>query len=235
MSTKAGLNLAGIDLIRLENSPKHTLLGLKSIPFHTIIDVGANTGQFARYISQFFPRAKVFCFEPLPPSFSELSKWAITQEGRVFPFNLAIGEQSGEVEMFMHEDHHTSSSLLATTSLNEQYYPFTKKQKRIVVRQSKLDDVLDENGADLFPDLLLKLDVQGYEGRVIAGGRKTFEKASACILEVCLDGLYEGQSTFVELLIMLEELGYYYVGNLDQAYGKDGHCIFLDAVFLRRP
>ena len=79
-----------------------------------------------------------------------------------------------------------------------------------------------------------KLDVQGYEDRVIAGGSKIFATATACILEVCLDSLYEGQAGFLKLLTMLDALGYRYVGNLDQAYGEDGHCIFLDAVFLRR-
>ena len=230
---KAGFNLAGVEIIRLENCPKHTLLGLRSKPFRTVIDVGANTGQFAKYISKLLPCAKVYCFEPLPPSYIELFRWSKTQEGRVVPCNLAIGEKAGTADMFLHEDHHTSSSLLATTKLNEQYYPFTKNQKRIIVRQSTLDAALDEIGADLSTDILIKLDVQGYEDRVIKGGRETFSKASTCILEVCLDGLYEGQCGFNNLLIMLEELGYRYVGNLEQVYGKDGHCIFLDAVFLR--
>lgn len=33
--------------------------------------------------------------------------------------------------------------------------------------------------------------------------------------------------------MMLDRLGFRYVGNLSQAHGEDGHCIFLDAVFLK--
>ena len=230
---KAGFNHAGFDLVRRKNSPRLTLLGLQSRSIRTVIDIGANTGQFAKQITHFFPESKIYCFEPLPQSFAELSEWAKSQNGRVVPFNLAIGEKAGEAEMFLHEDHHTSSSLLSTTKLNEQYYPFTKNQKRIVVRQTTLDQALDEVKAVFPSEILIKLDVQGYEARVIAGGHKSFAKASACILEVCLDSLYEGQASFNELLLMLDELGYRYVGNLDQTYGEDGHCIFLDAVFLR--
>ena len=84
------------------------------------------------------------------------------------------------------------------------------------------------------PQILVKLDVQGFEDRVIAGGETIFKMAAACIVEVCLDDLYEGQANFKQLLEMLDRLGFQYAGNLDKTYGKDGHCIFLDAIFLRR-
>ncbi len=230
---KAGFNQAGFEIIRRKNLSRQTLLGMQSRPIRTVIDVGANTGQFARTVLDLFPNAKLYCFEPLPDPFDVLAAWAKTQEGRVVPINLAIGDKEGEVEMFLHEEHTPSSSLLATTKLTEQYYPFTKGQKRISVRQATLDAALAEVGAELSSEILIKLDVQGYEDRVIVGGRGLFIRASACIVEVCLDILYERQTGFRELLTMLDDLGYRYVGNLDQVYGEDGHCIFLDAAFIR--
>lgn len=231
---RAGFNRVGFDVIRWKSSPSQTLLGLQCRPIRTVIDVGANIGQFARKVADFFPNAKLYCFEPLPMPFAALSAWSKTQGGRVVPSSLAIGDKEGKIEMFLHEDHTPSSSFLATTKLNEQYYPFTKEQKRISVRQTTLDAALDEVRAELSAEILIKLDVQGYEDRVIAGGVRLFAKASACILEVCLDTLYEGQAGFLGLLTMLDALGYQYAGNLHQTYGEDGHCIFLDAVFLRR-
>ena len=232
---RAGLGLAGFDLVRLKNNPGRTLLGLRSLPIRTVIDVGANTGQFARKISVFFPNAKIYCFEPLPGPFAELEAWSKTQQqGRVAPFNLAIGDKQGEVEMFLHEEHTPSSSLLATTTLTERYYPFTKGQKRISVRQTTLDAALAETRRELSSQILIKLDVQGYEDRVIAGGSGLFSAASACLVEVGLDMLYEGQADIKKLLTMLDALGYRYAGNLDQTYGEDGHCIYLDAVFLKK-
>lgn len=53
-------NSFGFDIIRLNNSPNHTLLGLKSLPIKMIIDVGANEGQFAKMISKFFPDAMIY-------------------------------------------------------------------------------------------------------------------------------------------------------------------------------
>ena len=184
----------GFDIVMRKNSPSMTLLGLRVLPFNTIIDVGANVGQFAKKISDFFPEAKLYCFEPLPGPFEVLSTWAETQAGRVVPFNLAIGDKKSEVEIFLHENHTPSSSLLNTNELTEQLYPFTKEQKSICVRQTTLDAVLEESGEEFLPELLIKMDVQGYEDRVIAGGTKIFKTASACILEVCLES-HEGKPT----------------------------------------
>jgi FkbM family methyltransferase len=231
---KSGLNVIGLDVIRQKNSPNQTLLGLKARPIRTVIDVGANVGQFAKYISGFFPSATLYCFEPLSEPFEELEAWANTQKGRVIPINLALGDKIEETEMFLHKEHTPSSSLLPTTSLTEQYYPFTKEQKRISIKQTKLDVVLSDAMGELIPEILIKLDVQGYENRVIAGGVEIFAKAAACILEVNVDTLYEGQAGFLEVIEMLDAHGYLYVGNLEQSYGDDGHCIFFEAVFLNK-
>lgn len=77
------------------------------------------------------------------------------------------------------------------------------------------------------------MDVQGYEDRVIKGGNETFNKAKACILEICLDRLYESQATFNELVALLSNFGFRYAGNLNQTYADDGHVIFIDAAFRK--
>lgn len=223
----------GFDIIRRKRCPSTTLLGLRGLPYRAIFDVGANKGQFAKYISTLFPDAKLYCFEPLPGPFDVLSRWSEKQKNRVVAFNTAIGDKESEVEIFLHEDHTPSSSLLKTTRLNEKLYPFTKKQRQVCVRQTTLDAVFEARKVEFSPKIMIKIDVQGYEDRVIAGGQKTFAAASACILEVCLDILYEGQAGFNNLLMILNDLGYRYAGNLNQTYGNDGHCIFLDAVFLK--
>ncbi len=81
--------------------------------------------------------------------------------------------------------------------------------------------------------LLENRDVQGYENRVIKGGTETLQKARACILEVCLDQLYEKQATFEDIVILLFDLGFRYVGNLEQTYADDGHVIYVDSVFTK--
>ena len=127
--------------------------------------------------------------------------------------------------MIYHSEHSPSSSLLRTTKTCEKLYPFTKNQIPIQVKLTTIDNVVADLSTPLLSDVLIKLDVQGYEDRVIKGGYKTVSKAKACILEVCLDHLYEDQATFKDISSLLYDLGYHYIGNLSQCYDDDGHII----------
>ncbi len=225
-------NLIGLDICKLSNSPKFNFLGLRNLSIKTIIDVGANEGQFAREISKFFPDAAIYCFEPLPEPFAKIKKWAENKRKTTL-FNVALGENEGEVEMLAHLNHSPSSSFLKTTEINETLFPFIKKQATTKVKLTTLDKVFTNASDSLMPDVLIKLDVQGYEDRVIRGGIKTFRKAKACILEINLDQLYKDQANFKDIVLILYELGYRYAGNLDQTYADDGHVIFIDAVFVK--
>lgn len=226
-------NGVGFEVVRLKNSPKHSLLGLRSIPIKTIIDIGANHGQFAQWMTEELPSAKIYCFEPLPNPFEILKTWADKQNNRVVPLNWAIGDEAGQVSMFYHTEHSASSSLLPSTELTDQLYPFTKEQKEVKVDLLTLDDAMSKINDPLENEILIKMDVQGFEDRVIRGGSSTFGRAKVCILEVSIEELYEGQANFKELSFMLYELGFSYFGNLDQKYGDDGRCISLDAVFRK--
>ena len=57
---------------------------------------------------------------------------------------------------------------------------------------------------------------------------------AACILEVCIDNLYHDQANYSGLVLLLDQMGFRYSGNLEQFYAVDGHVIFFNAVFIRR-
>jgi hypothetical protein len=82
-------------------------------------------------------------------------------------------------------------------------------------------------------DVLVKIDAQGFDDRVIRGGTATLRKARVCIVEINLDRLYQDQGTFRDMFLLMDGLGYSYRGNLDQSYAPDGHVAFIDAVFVR--
>jgi FkbM family methyltransferase len=227
------VNNLGFEVVKLKNSPQHSFLGLKSLPIKTILDVGANQGQFAEWVIDKFPEAKLYCFEPLPNPYEKLEAWAKTQNDRVIPLNWAIGDEEGEVSMFYHTDHSTSSSLLPSTELIGELYPFTKEQKEVKVDLLTLDHAVEKIDGIFDDDIMIKLDVQGFEDRVIRGGTQIFKKAKLCIIEVSLEELYEGQANFKDLSFMLYDLGFSYAGNLDQKYEGDGICVSLDAVFIK--
>jgi FkbM family methyltransferase len=227
------VNRLGFNLIRVHQSPKNTLLGVASLDVGTVIDVGSNEGQFARMICNFFPRAELYCFEPLNDPFRKLSSWAQAHDGRVHCYQLALGDGEGMPEMHLHEQHTPSSSLLPATDACHRLYPQTKKERMTRVRVSTLDRTLGGALDSMAREILLKLDVQGFEDRVLRGGRHVLSRCRAVLLEVCLDPLYHGQAEFHRLVHLLHNAGFHYAGNLDQVYGQDGRVIYLNAVFLR--
>ena len=77
-----------------------------------------------------------------------------------------------------------SSSILEMEELHKEIFPFTREmvKKKIVIK--RLDDVIKEFSLTIEGNMLVKIDVQGYEDKVILGGRNTISKAVAIITEV---------------------------------------------------
>jgi len=231
---KALFRMLGLDVVRLKYDPRETLAGLQHCPVQTVIDCGANRGQFARYISRFFPNATLYCFEPLEEPFQSLSAWAASQNNRVRCFNVALGDREGIAVMHHHVEHSPSSSLLPTTEYEERMFSQTVKQADITVPLTTLDAALSDVLDSIEPEIILKLDVQGYEDRVLRGAECLIRKVHACILEVSIDPMYTSQAVFKDLVLFMDAHGLVYAGNLDQSCGEDGRVMWLDALFVRR-
>ncbi|MEB3228950.1 MAG: FkbM family methyltransferase [Synechocystis sp.] len=209
------------------------LLGVSQLAIATVIDIGANKGQFAKKMRRQFPNAQILAFEPIPTAYQVLKHWGDRQANQVKTLNLALGEEADILEINSHVLFSASSSLLTTTDLCETLYPMVKEQEKIKIQQSTLDHEITQLDHPLASEILIKIDVQGYEDRVIRGGKQTLSQAKACILEISLDQLYQGQCQFRDLFYLLDDLGLQYAGNLDQVTAKDGHVRYLNALFLR--
>lgn len=74
----------------------------------TILDIGANEGQFATLIREILPNSKIYSFEPLPDCYKQLK--TNSQEmhpHEVFPF--ALGNQNGNATINLNEFSPSSS------------------------------------------------------------------------------------------------------------------------------
>jgi FkbM family methyltransferase len=209
-----------------------TYLGLRDRDFPVIFDVGSNTGTYAANLCQMFPKAQVFCFEPVPSTFSKLEAWA-SGTAKVTAVNLALSNHSGELNIHVHDDHTPSSSLLPSTANNTTLFPITERQSSVRIKAERLDIFVKDRALDLSSGALMKIDVQGYELAVLEGARDTLKLTHAVIVEVILDKLYENQSRFEDVFAFMIAAGFRYAGNLDQHYADDGHVMWIDAVFVR--
>lgn len=195
----------------------------------TIFDIGANTGQFASSAQLVMPSAKIYCFEPLPACFRQLSERFQNAEN-VVCYNYALGADSAEMPFFENQ-FSPSSSLLPITDRQIDAFPHTQSVKPVMVSVKRLDDIAAD--LNIVMPLLVKIDVQGYELPVILGGQTTLQQADIILVETSFVELYEGQALFSDVYDVLTRWGFRYAGALDQFIDpKTGEILQADSVFL---
>lgn len=226
---KKCIHSLGWNISRFTEADRNRLEWLKKMDIRTILDIGANRGQFACSIHEVLPGATLHSFEPLNDCFLELQARTHHIEGMKY-YNCALGEEEKTVFINRNEFSPSSSFLLPTDDMRR-IFPYTAKTQREEVRQCSLDGILENTLLER--NVLIKIDVQGYEQAVIAGGRKTIGEAAAIIVETSIAGLYEGQPLFEDIFLVLRELGFSYSGNLEQMRSpKDGSILEVDAIFI---
>src|SRR3989344_7135139 len=165
---RKSLRKIGLDLHKYRPIPDK-FGQLKDLNINTILDIGANVGQFATEIRSKLPNAQIYSFEPLNECFEALET-SFGADPKFKAFNYALGE--AEVEIAMHKSAYSpSSSILAMSQTHKTLFPHTKEHTEEKIKIKKLDDVARD--LNLEKEILIKVDVQGFEDRVIAGGENT--------------------------------------------------------------
>jgi FkbM family methyltransferase len=202
----------------------------KKLGIKTVLDIGANVGQFAKEIRVKIPGARIYSFEPLKECFDELEiNFFLDKNFKAF--HLALGDIAEEVVM-QKSAYTPSSSLLQMSETHKTLFPHTKEHVSEKIKIRRLDDLAEK--LNLEKEILIKVDVQGFEDKVLAGGEKTFAQARAVIMETSFTELYENQPSFDTIYERLKLLGFKYGGSLQQKLDKHtGAIISEDSMFLK--
>jgi FkbM family methyltransferase len=154
----------------------------------TVLDVGANEGQFAVASAKLFPNVRVHSFEPIPDCVEGLRRHVSGLKNvTVYPF--ALGDREGEVTFRVNSDSQ-QSSILPLAQARRDAFPDARETQMIEVRVSTLDQVF--RNVELRPPVLLKLDVQGYEAQTLRGATETLKRVNY----VCGPRANDGRTTF---------------------------------------
>lgn len=203
---------------------------LQKLNINTVIDVGANKGQFMLKMQSLLPQATIYSFEPLPNIFKILEKKVTATNVKIY--NLALGNSTGTVEMNI-SGIDESSSLLDMADVHKDAYQGSEYIDRAEVQLDRLDTVLGKE--NLQDNILLKIDVQGYEQDVLLGGEQILAQARVVLLEAIFNPLYKGQWIFSELLQFMEERNFVFHGFADQGYAPHTRIpMYADALFVRK-
>jgi FkbM family methyltransferase len=185
----------------------------------TIVDGGANVGQFARAALETYPDARLYCFEPLPDVAGTL-RHNLSDTPRATVFAAALGPEAGEAT-FHRTAYSLRSSLLRPTDV---------AAEALRVPVVRLDDALA--GLSLDAPLLVKLDLQGYELEALRGAPETLARAQFVLLETAFRADYEGEPLFDEVSAFMRAAGFHLRAPLD-VLRADGRIVQMDALFAR--
>jgi FkbM family methyltransferase len=133
-----------------------------------VVDVGANAGLFSYRIWTLKPGAKFILFEPLPRMAEKIAKWEATTGAACTLHNKAVSDYCGTATFFASSENDTTASLK----------PEPGKHLRRELAVVTLDSIIPDR-----PILVMKIDVEGSECEVLAGGRRTIERTRFLIIE----------------------------------------------------
>ena len=209
------LRSSGLDIVRYRpaNDPDQRLVHLlERYGVKTLVDVGANVGQFAkRIIAAGYPN-KVLSFEPVSSSHSMLLKNAEDYDQWRVARRCALGGERRKV-MVNIAGNSESSSLLPMLERHVSALPVSKYLGAEETELVRLDDVLEEYlAADEGKSLALKMDVQGFEGEVLDGAPQTLKYIKVIYTEMSLCPLYDREVPFFDLYSRIIKLGFRCVG-----------------------
>lgn len=168
----------------------------------TFLDVGAHAGYFTLLAAhRVGPRGRVFALEPVPQTFATLQAHLRSNSiANVEPHMIALSDANGTLRLHLppaneHRDYNVT-------------YISRSGWTEIDVPCRRLDVCLSEWQANRID--LMKMDVEGAEPKVLAGGAQRLKEGVVkhLIIEVNGPRLTEGGSSPAKLFAQLAELGF---------------------------
>ena len=199
-----------------------------------VIDIGANTGQFAESLYDFGFQGKVISFEPVSSAYQELLKRAERYPHWQVAERCAIGSQDGEIEINVSDDTVFSSIL----EIKDSYVSHNKKSQIIGKEKTpihRLDSIIGQYISDPSARIMLKIDTQGYEKEVLDGAPETLKRAQGLKIEIPLYAIYEHtQFAFYDILALTKAQDFQpYSFHVEGVDLNTGRVNTIDGVFFR--
>lgn len=176
----------------------------------TLVDIGANIGlNTAVAMHRLDANGRIVSIEPHPHLYTLLQKNIETNRAksngcpRVDAFNLAAAQERSMQELRLNPENHGDNRLYRGT-----YQGSVEQWDALPVEGCPVDVVLAELGIGEVD--FVKIDVQGYEQKVISGFQNTLSRSQNVILmsEFWPKGLEEAGGCATDYLQMLTDLGF---------------------------
>lgn len=184
------------------------------------LDIGAHTGDFSKAVSTLAPECQIIMVEANPNCESYLK-----DSGHGYEI-LPLSNRQGTAELFVEKANAigTGASLYKE---NTEWYSDGKFEK-IEVQLDTLDN--REYFADEVIDLV-KMDVQGSELDILAGGRTTVMRSKYVLIEVSTNEYNLKAPLINQIVPVMKEYGFYIEDILDYLMLSKNNISQMDLLF----
>ncbi len=172
-----------------------------------LIDIGGNSGYWAESFVEFFPNTSILAFEPVNEMFIQYEKrFSERPDIDVSVKNVALSENEGELVINVAKNYGLTSFLEYGDEEDKRNLEFVSKEK---VQVNTLNNYASE--INLKEHIkIVKIDVQGFETKVIHGGTNILPNLDALIIECSFLSEFKGEKpTFPFLTAKLIGYGFY--------------------------
>jgi len=196
-----------------------------------VIDVGANEGQFYRFLrSDVGYTGEVVSFEPIPEIADRLREQSASD--RLWTVHAsALGRSAGELTL----------NVAAMTVFSSFLRPLAHDPSEGGNVVSRMVRVPVTTLDDMFPDqttlrhTYLKLDTQGFDLEVARGGERALGAIPALQTEMSYRALYDGMPDFRKSLSLFEQYGFQVSDFFLVSADSNGIAYEFDCVMVRAP
>lgn len=193
----------------------------------TVIDVGANEGQFANDLRRIGFKGKIISFEPGKAAFTILKANA-ANDPQWSCYQYALGQQDGLMKFYIPADTKLSS-LLPSDQVGE---GGTTEE----VQVKRLDDIIKTNAETGVKErYFLKLDTQGFDLEVFKGSTALLGEVEGLLSELSVLPLYQGMPPYKEALSIYENAGFAIRSLSIVARNWQKEVVELNAIMQRSP
>lgn len=201
----------------------------KNIPENAVImDIGAYNGETSKLFSKEFPNLKVIGFEANPKIYS-IAKTNCNHNKNITLHNCAISDKKEIVEFYVTSNDVSSSinKINETEGNSKDYKNELDLKTKVSVQANKLDDFAGDKNI-----LILKIDTQGHELKVIEGAKETLRKTNFVLIEMSNHNLYVNGCKYYKVDEMMRKNNFT-LADVIVTYRKKGMLLTeYDAIYI---
>lgn len=199
-----------------------------------VLDVGANRGQYYRFIrDEVGFRGHVISFEPIPEHADHLRAQS-TSDSRWHVHNCALGRTPGRLPLNVMKADQLSSFRLPDSREVPHFSAMNTVASTIEVEVRTLGELW--RGLSVTHKVhrpYLKIDTQGFDLEVVAGVAPFQAQICALQSELSVKALYADAPNYISALTELQSFGFEVSGFFPVARDSSSRIIEFDAVMVR--